>query len=371
MSKTLEYLDPARLYLPVLPAALLKAECEDFRVEELPTYEPSGEGEHLFLWIRKQDVSASHLLRMVSQQLKIDQRDIGVAGQKDRRAVTLQYVSVPATCESKVAGFQDQQIQILRAKRHGNKLRTGHLLGNRFVIVLRPTEQPFEDTTCDLVERRLLKISESGFPNYYGPQRFGQDAASVHLGVQLLNQSASKRKANRASRFAKKMSISAVQSAVFNLVTSGRVASARMTVGGETVSGETVNGGTVGGVHHPTDGDVVCRRGGIRPFLYSDRNPDEAAQLVPMGPMPGPKMISAEGEIFVQEQDALQAIGLQDAHFANSKVTPGARRPMLAWPTNCSCELIDDGCLKLSFDLTAGSYATVLLREVVQKLQER
>lgn len=350
MSAPLEYLAPVRLSVPVLSAARLKTYCEDFRVQELPTYEPAGEGEHLFLWIQKQDVSAAELLRVISQQLKVNQRDIGVAGQKDRRAITLQYVSVPASCESQVADFHDERIQILRAKRHSNKLRTGHVLGNRFIVVLRPTAQQFCATACKSVQRRLMEITESGFPNYYGPQRFGTNAESVNLGVQLLNLSSSKRKANRASRFEKKMSISAVQSAVFNLVTSGRVAD--------------------GSVHQPMNGDVVCRRGGIRPFLYSDRNPDEAAQLIPMGPIPGPKMIAAEGDVLIQQQNAIQTLGLQDDHFSNSKITPGARRPMLAWPTNCKCELHDEGCLRLSFDLAAGSYATVLLREILQDTQE-
>ncbi|MEP3481806.1 MAG: tRNA pseudouridine(13) synthase TruD [Fuerstiella sp.] len=346
MSVPLEYLDPVRLGVPVLSAARVKTFCEDFRVEERPTYQPSGEGEHLFLWVKKQDVSAAELLRVISQQLKVNQRDIGVAGQKDRRAVTLQYVSVPASCEPKIADFHDERIQILRAKRHANKLRTGHVLGNRFLVVLRPTEEQFTATTCTAVERRLMEIAESGFPNYYGTQRFGTNSASVDLGVQLLNLSAKKRKANRASRFEKRMSISAVQSAVFNLVTSGRVAN--------------------GSVNQPIDGDVVCRRGGIRPFLYSNRNADETAQLIPMGPMPGPKMVAAEGEVLIQQQNALQRLGLLDDHFSNSKTTPGARRPMLAWPTNCTCDLNDEGCLRLSFDLTAGSYATVLLREILQ-----
>lgn len=350
MQETLEYLDPARMQATVLADALLKAHCEDFRVQELPSYEPAGEGEHLFLWVQKRDVSAAQLIHVLSQQLKVSQRDIGVAGQKDRRAVTQQYVSVPAACESHVDAFHDEQIQILRSNRHGNKLRTGHVVGNRFQIILRPTDQPFSSDTCHSVMTRLLQISDAGFPNYYGSQRFGRQAASVQKGVQLLTGSSAKRKAVRASRFERKMLFSAAQSAAFNLVTSWRVKEDLVST--------------------PIDGDVVCRRGGIRPFLYSDRNQDETAQLIPMGPMPGPKMVAAEGNVVLQEQNALLCIGLREEHFGNGKATPGARRPMLAWPTNCSCELTDSGGLLLGFDLSSGSYATVLLREVVQNLHE-
>lgn len=129
--------------LPYLTADLpgvggtLKEQPEDFVVEEIPAYEPSGAGEHLFLWVEKRDVAGEDLLRHVARRLAILSQDIGMAGVKDRRAITRQWVSVPARCEPTIAEIDSGQIRVLRAVRHGNKLRTGHLRGNRFSIRVR------------------------------------------------------------------------------------------------------------------------------------------------------------------------------------------------------------------------------------------
>lgn len=334
---------------PPLFSATCKATCEDFVVEEVPTYTPTGDGEHLFLWLQKRDVSAGELQQILCRELKIHDRDLGIAGQKDKKALTFQWVSVPATCESRVEVFQHDRIQIHQTARHSNKLRTGHLIGNRFQIVLRATgpqaTEPQATETERLVRQRLEKLAESGFPNYFGDQRFGRDGATLLAGTDFLTASNSQRKKRRLSRFQRKMFVSAVQSAIFNQVVNARV-----------------KAGTVGA---PVDGDVVCRQGGIRPFLFSNRNSDEQERLIPMGPLFGPKMMQAEGEILESEQQVLSEMGLHPDHFDSVKLTPGARRPMLAWPENCEISLTDEGHLKLQFELKAGTYATVLLREIV------
>src|SRR5580692_3991197 len=114
--------------LPFLTADLpgtggtLKQEPEDFVVEEIPAYEPCGEGEHLFLWMEKQDVSGEELLRHVARRLGISSGDIGMAGIKDRRAITRQWISVPVRCEPLAAQIETERIKVLTSARHGNKL---------------------------------------------------------------------------------------------------------------------------------------------------------------------------------------------------------------------------------------------------------
>ena len=102
----------------------LKTEPDDFLVEEIPAYEPSGEGEHLFLWIEKKDLSADRLAAVLRQELCINRNDIGTAGLKDRRAITRQFVSVPTTVAEKVEKLNADGIAVLSAIRHGNKLKT-------------------------------------------------------------------------------------------------------------------------------------------------------------------------------------------------------------------------------------------------------
>lgn len=329
---------------------MLKSCCDDFRVTEIPAYEASGSGEHLFLLIRKQDVSAAELLKVVSHQLRISQRDIGVAGQKDRRAVTTQYVSVPLRCEGRITAFHDDRIQVLEVTRHENKLRTGHLLGNRFEIVLRPTSDAFNEDHLAAVQTSLITCESNGFPNYYGIQRFGKDGHSLFKGLQLVRGTAADRRAMKVSRFERKMLLSAVQAAVFNILTAKRV------------SNETLL--------QPNDGDVVCRRDGIRPFLFSNRNTDSVDQLIPMGPIFGGKMLPAEGSVRELELNVLRSLELNEEHFASRKDTPGTRRPMVAWPRHSGCELCQDGSLVFRFELPAGSYATVLLAELVEQIVE-
>src|SRR5690606_12839938 len=110
---------------------LLKTLPEDFVVEEIPAYEPGGEGEHLFLWVEKRDVPADGLIRHLAQTLGVPRDEIGTAGLKDRRAVTRQFVSVPARAIDRIEAAGSESIRILAATRHGNKLRSGHLRGNR------------------------------------------------------------------------------------------------------------------------------------------------------------------------------------------------------------------------------------------------
>ena len=344
--------DPPRAFLPVLKSASIKSSCEDFVVEEIPKYLPDGTGEHLFLWIEKRDVSAGAFVQHITRMFRIHERDVGVAGQKDRRAVTRQFVSVPVACRDRVREIETDGIRLLAVSAHGNKLRTGHLQGNRFRIVLRARVAPFGSNDVNSVRSRLQELSENGFPNYFGPQRFGFHGNTLRKGIQLIQNAPPSnggrhRRRSRVNRFA----ISAVQSAIFNLVLARRVAASSFT--------------------SPVSGDVVCRRDGIRPFLFEDRGDTPAQDLVPMGPMPGPKMLPATGDIAHAETAILNSLGLPENAFAqSSKQAPGTRRKMVEYPTDCFAELTSDGSITISFQLPAGVFATVLLAELCGELVE-
>src|SRR6516165_7650936 len=124
----------------------IKSVPEDFEVEEIPAYEPSGTGEFLHLWIEKRDMGAEYFVRQVARRLDIAVSEVGTAGMKDRRAVTRQRVSVPARAEPRLPQLEGDGIRLLNVSRHGNKLKPGHLHGNRFRILLR-------DVVADAAER--------------------------------------------------------------------------------------------------------------------------------------------------------------------------------------------------------------------------
>src|SRR5580704_908652 len=198
----------------------LKDRPEDFVVEEIPAYEPCGEGEHLFLWIEKTDVAADELSRHVARALRISPRDIGMAVLKDWRAVTRQFVSVPATCEPSIGRIDTDRIRVLRNARHRNKLRTGHLRGNRFSLLVREAVADAAATSNSIAET----IRRYGFPNYYGEQRFGREQETLRLGLDLLRGTARPDSiAAVRRRFLLRLSLSAAQSALFNDVLAERL----------------------------------------------------------------------------------------------------------------------------------------------------
>src|SRR5947209_20244135 len=134
-------IDPPPL-TPELPGTggSIKQQPEDFEVEEVPAYEPAGSGEHLFLWVEKRGLGAEYFARQVARRLGVAPGEVGTAGLKDRHAVTRQWVSVPAAAESRLTQLDGDGIALLRVSRHTNKLRPGHLRGNRFRVWIRDVD---------------------------------------------------------------------------------------------------------------------------------------------------------------------------------------------------------------------------------------
>ncbi|HWL11313.1 MAG TPA: tRNA pseudouridine(13) synthase TruD [Planctomicrobium sp.] len=328
----------------------LKTEPEDFVVEEIPAYLPSGEGEHLFLWVQKRDISAEFLTGHLARSLEIRRDDIGVAGLKDRRAVTRQWVSVPASCESRVETVNTPAIQVLEAKRHGNKLKTGHLKGNRFEIVVRDGNEQ------DLISARQIAeiLTQQGVPNYYGDQRFGGDGNTLELGLSLLRGESTPRDiAPQRRKFLLRLALSAVQSHLFNLVLAERLKQ--------------------GQLHQVQAGDImqVTASGGafIAEDIPVEQSRFDARETVVTGPLFGPKMKSPLGRPQELEQQVLAESGLNGDHFlAFSKLTPGARRPLLLWPEGLTVSPHPQG-LQFTFTLPSGCYATVVLDEFLKSPQ--
>lgn len=338
---------PRGLPLPPVAGARIRIRCEDFEVEELPAYFPEGAGEHLFLWIEKRNTSSPDLIRHLSKTLSLNERDIGLAGQKDKAAVTRQFVSVPLSARDELPEIDTDRIRVLLVAAHRNKLRTGHLHGNQFQITAHPVRNDaFSEEQLTDVRTRLCDAADRGFPNYFGPQRFGRQGRNLRKDRRLQHAaSAAARPSSKAARF----NVSVWQAAVFNLVLADRVRQQNF--------------------RQPVEGDVVCRRGGIRPFLFADRGTMPVEELVPMGPLPGPKTMAASGPVADLEQAALEHLGLSmDLFKAQGRRAPGVRRPMLEFPRNVSATPTAEGGIQLQFELSAGSFATVLLAELFAPL---
>jgi tRNA pseudouridine13 synthase len=321
-----------------------KVRAEDFVVEEISAYAPEETGEFLFLRIEKTGISAEQLVSHLARCLKIAHQDVGIAGMKDRQAVTRQMVSVPLRCQPLIDQFEHKQIRILEVHRHPHKLRTGHLKGNCFSILIRNVVE-------DALDRARLigaQLARTGVPNFFGDQRFGRDAETLALGLELLQGTKSPGAIPRARRkFLLRLALSAVQSALFNRALVERMRD--------------------GLVHQVLAGDVmqVVASGG--PFVVEDPGREqarfEAREIVISGPIFGPKMKQPAGEVAAREEHLLAGSGIPRESFERfSNLTPGTRRPYLVWPDDMKISGEAEG-IRLEFTLPSGSYATVVLRE--------
>jgi tRNA pseudouridine13 synthase len=322
---------------------LLKQSPEDFFVDEIPAYEASGEGEFLFLHIEKRGIPTPDLLRHIEKVLSLKQFDIGCAGRKDANAVTRQYVSVPVSASDLIEKIESDQIKVLSAERHTNKLKTGHHRGNRFRIVVRDAVANADQLAAALI----AEIEQTGFPNYFGDQRFGNAGTTDDLGFRMLRGE----RVRRMSRDGLRFTLSAVQSRLFNAWVTDRIS--------DGLSRQVL------------DGDVMQVTTSKGPFVVTDVATEQTRydshETVLSGPIFGPKMKQPEGISGEREQAILDRFDLPREAFSKfKKLTSGTRRPMVIWPDDLSMQNVENG-IEFSFTLPSGVYATCLMREI-QKL---
>jgi tRNA pseudouridine13 synthase len=161
---------------------VLKSKTEDFVVEEVPLYEPSGSGEHVYFQMEKRDLSTFEAIGRIARALGVRASEIGSAGLKDSRAVARQTLSISGVTPDRVAKLDVPGVQVKWVTRHGNKLRIGHLRGNRFVVRVRGVRPG----ALDAATRALAVLEKRGVPNAFGPQRFGVKGDTDAVGRALL-----------------------------------------------------------------------------------------------------------------------------------------------------------------------------------------
>jgi len=311
---------------------------EDFSVEEILAFEPSGSGEHAFLLIRKTGENTEYVARQLARFAEIRQRDIGFAGLKDRHAVTTQWFSVwlPGKPDPDWAAFALASIEVLQSVRHARKLQRGVLAGNRFKLVIRHW-QGDQDQTAE----KLAAIKASGFANYFGEQRFGYQGRNVEQALSLFQ-------GKKAGREQRGIYLSAARSFLFNQVLAARVAAQNWNL--------------------PLPGDVYMFDRSHSRFKADAQDQAitgrlKAGEIHPTGVLwgqadSGVSEAASAWEAEVIERFPELAEGLQKSGVEIERRPLRVNVPDLAW------RFAEDQ-LHLSFSLPAGSYATALLREVM------
>ncbi len=160
---------------------VIKARPEDFFVEELPLYEASGSGTHIYALIEKKGIGTREALDRIARALNVSRRDMGLAGLKDAQAVARQWISIEHVWPQQFEQVSIPEVRIVQTTRHTNKLKPGHLAGNRFAVRLRKLALPLPQA-AEIAQEALSILSRRGVPNYFGPQRFGNHQDNHLLG---------------------------------------------------------------------------------------------------------------------------------------------------------------------------------------------
>jgi tRNA pseudouridine13 synthase len=330
-------------------AGAIKCREEDFVVDEIPAYAPSGTGDHVFVRLEKRDLNTAFAVGKLARALGVRDRDIGVAGQKDRRAITTQWLSLPPPITPEQAlALELEGMKILEATRHNHKLRTGHLRGNRFRLIVRNvTGDPATVTAA--ATAILARLAEApGAPNWYGEQRFGRAGDNAARGRAFVTGEAPQPKDRKQARFL----VSALQSSLFNDWLTARLADGLYRV---ALAGDVMHK-RAGGMFDCTEPEVDTPR-------------IAAGEITPTGPMFGVSMRApAPGPAADREAAILAAAGLSLDEFRSvSAIAEGARRDAAIEVTDPVVRQGEDaGTLEVSFALPAGAYATVVMREVMK-----
>jgi tRNA pseudouridine13 synthase len=314
---------------------------EDFVVEEVLGFAPSGDGEHVFLRIEKRHENTDYLARQLAKFAQVPVRNVGYAGLKDRHGRTIQWFSVqlPGQAGPDWTGFESDTVRVLEVSRNARKLRKGTARGNRFELTVRDLSAPPEP-----LAERLGAIAAHGVPNYFGPQRFGHDGQNLDRARELFADDPPKVTPHQRGLY-----LSAARSALFNQILAERVAD------------NTWNTAIPGDVFMFPDS-----RSFFTPATITDELLQRVAarEIHPSGVLWGVAPSSAtRSALAIENRAAGQfpdlARGLAAAGLDTS------RRPFRVCPEAMRWEFPQPAMLTLSFTLPAGAYATAVLRELV------
>lgn len=319
----------------------LRSRPDDFQVIELPLVEPSGEGEHAWLLIRKRMENTATVALQLARRAGVPPRQVSYAGLKDRNAVTEQWFSVhlPGRPDPDWNAINSDTLTLVRHARHGRKLRRGALTGNAFRICVREVAGDKA-----LLEERLKQVAAHGVPNYFGAQRFGRAAGNLHTADRLFAGTAGK-----LTRHQRGLALSAARSFLFNRALAQRVSDASW--------------------NRAIPGDALQLSGTHSFFVTEIVDPELEQRILsmdvhPTGPLVGSGETPVSGAARQLESGCLAdqqawCTGLARAGLREER--RALRLPVagLAWTWP------QPDCLELTFSLAAGAYATSVLRELV------
>jgi len=332
------------LYGKPVATGKLKQLPEHFIVKEVLGFSFTGKGEHLMVKIRKTGENTKYVANELAKFCGVKSKDISWAGLKDRHAVTEQWLSVhlPKSDHLKFALFEATHpgVEILEMTRHNKKLRPGDLLGNSFQLIAT------EVTDMDDVLARLEKVKVSGVPNYFGSQRFGHEGNNVTEARRWGRENVRTRDNTKRSFY-----LSAARSWIFNHIVSQRI--------------------TEGYFSQPVDGDILLDQNDriVNENVTSEENIQkiQSGELSISAALAGDNQLPTTDTALALEQPNLDAEPDLMALICGNRMRH-ERRSVELHPENLTWSSEGD-TLTLNFSLTSGSFATVIVRELLQEIE--
>ena len=346
--------------LPYITAALsgiggkIRSTPEHFVVEEIPLYEPQDDGQHLYVNLTKVGLTTKEVQRDLAKLFKIDRNDVGFAGMKDKFARTTQTFSISIghgtdtiAEESSARISEALPVTINWARLHKNKLKTGHLIGNRFQITVTDVEMPL-DEAVQQAQRVVDELEVTGLPNFFGPQRFGHNGDNVARGLEIIQSGGRSR--NRQQKWLQRFLISSYQSYLCNRYLARRIENGAF---GHLLQGDVAKKHETGGIFDVED-------------LPTDEARFQAKEISFTAPIYGPKMKQAQDVSGALEAEILAESEVTLADFAKVKVEGTRRLGRLFLPDIKILAAEDDEGICIDFSLPKGAFATTLLREIMK-----
>ena len=322
--------------------AQIKARPEDFRVLENLQVVPSGAGEHYWLHISKTKRSTDQVAKELAKFTKVSHRDVGYSGIKDFFAITDQWFSVwmPGAESPDWNSFDLPGVRINKITQHARKIKRGTHKSNFFEVQISGI-----DGTADAILQTVELIKEQGVPNYFGPQRFGNNADNMNQVMTFFN--SGKRSKNRNLHG---LLLSSARSWIFNKIVSARV---------EQGSWQSL-----------LANEPACLAGSNSMFI-SENAEDEIERLLSMDIHPSAPMWGRNSERLMLDSKTvhdweLEVIANEQklCHGLERAGLEYQRRPIRSHVRNLSAKRNDRGVV-LSFELQRGQFATSVLRELV------
>ncbi|MEA3275214.1 MAG: tRNA pseudouridine(13) synthase TruD [Pseudomonadota bacterium] len=319
----------------------LRERPEDFLVDEVLGFEPDGEGEHALLHVRKTGVNTEWVARQLASHAGLPAAAVGYGGLKDRHAVATQWFSLHTGQQGGAdwRALRVEGVEILAVDRHRKKLRRGALRGNRFRLRIRGLSGE-----RDGLAERIERVRRLGVPHYFGAQRFGNGEGNLHGAHALFTG-----QAKRVGRHLRGLWLSAARSQIFNEVLALRVER--------------------GDWNRPLSGDRIQLAGSRSHFLAETidealRERTRTFDVHPSGPLWGSGELLTRGDAALLEQRVADSF----APWGEGLVSAGLRqerRPLRLEVADIEAGVSADDVLEIGFYLTAGAYATAVVRELV------